>query len=112
MKNKLQTAALLAVLALPFGCATLLPEPTAQDVPSATRLWPGVKLADLQMGKSLYVAHCAECHSLHAPGELTDEKWPKVMEKMGHKAKIDEKTQDTILAYLEAFDRDAPKPAH
>ncbi len=52
MKNHLKTAALLALLALPFGCATLLPEPMAQDAVRSNALWPGIQLSDLQRGRS------------------------------------------------------------
>lgn len=103
MKRKLQIAVVAAVLALPFGCATLLPEPTAQDAVRSNAMWPGVKLEDLREGRKLYAENCAACHNLHIPSELESAQWERIMVKMQIKAKINDGTKDTIMKYLLTF---------
>lgn len=103
MKNHLKTAALLALLALPFGCATLLPEPMAQDAVRSNALWPGIQLSDLQRGRKLYIHNCASCHELHLPSERESAQWERIMVKMQKKAKIDDATKDNIMQYLLTF---------
>lgn len=87
--------------ALSFSCASLLPIPQESDLAYASynRQKP-IQLQDLQMGRKLYMTHCAACHALHMPNELSPSGWEDMMTRMQPKAKIDDPTRDNILLYL------------
>jgi mono/diheme cytochrome c family protein len=100
MKKGLWLAA-LALVGFSLSCASLLPIPQESDLAYASYSHRApVQLKDLQMGRKLYVAHCAACHSLHLPNELAPSGWERIMEKMQVKAKIDDGTKDSILLYV------------
>ncbi len=101
--NKLILPLAAAFMTLPFACATLLPEPTAQDGARSNAIWPGVQLSDLQRGRKLYLENCASCHRLHLPSELETAQWERIMVKMQRKAKIDDLKKDSIMKYLLTF---------
>ena len=96
---------------LPFllfwGCASL-PTPTPEDIPRVTGRWPHVRLADLQLGRKLFAANCASCHTLYSPSKFSTDQWEKIMVKMQKKAKIDDAKRDSILMYLTAFSKPIP----
>lgn len=54
------------------------------------------------------VENCAACHALHLPSEYSTERWDKIMEKMQKKAKIDDRSRDSILMYIAAFSKVTP----
>jgi len=90
----------LVLLALPWACAGLLPEPRAEDLVRSNPTYPGLQLLDLRQGRSLYMRNCAGCHALHAPSQLDRLQWERTMAKMQLKAKIDDGTRDNIMKYL------------
>ncbi len=91
----------LALAGFSLSCASLLPIPQESDLVYASYYHQApVLLKDLQMGRKLYVAHCAGCHPLHLPHELPPVGWQKIMDRMQVNAKIDDGTRDTILLYL------------
>jgi mono/diheme cytochrome c family protein len=95
--------ALLALGALPLGCATTgggVPVPDSTTVSRADSQWPGTTLADLQRGRTAYVQNCAACHDLHEASEFSPDEWKSVMVKMRKKAHLDDITNDAILHYL------------
>lgn len=67
-------AALLLALA---SCAVYAPEPLPEDAGGD----PAV-LAELREGRSLYVAKCSGCHSLHAVEEFGDRDWRASVQEM------------------------------
>lgn len=105
LDKKLLTSIVLTITAIGIlvSCASMIPVPGPPDVTHASLRWPRIKLEDLQVGKKLYIANCAGCHDLHAPSEKTPDEWEEVMIRMQPKANIDDKTKDSILAYLEAL---------
>ena len=91
---------LLSVSAL-MACATYIPlTPMQSDADRIANKFPGITLADLSEGKTLYEQNCVKCHNLKTPFKVSEEEVINIMPKMAHKAKIDSKTQDLILKYI------------
>src|SRR5580692_3595564 len=102
-KNSRLSILSMTALGLLISCASTLPVPGPVDVTRASERWPHIKLEDLRAGRTLYIANCVGCHELHAPSEKSPAEWEEVMIRMQPKANIDERTKDSILAYLEAL---------
>ena len=60
----------------------------------------GVKLADLQQGRTLYVASCSGCHTLYTAETYTKTEWTTNLNKMQRKAKISDGEKALIYNYL------------
>ena len=103
MKN----LSIIALLALTIvACSPkVLTTPSQADVNRASSMFPDYTLAELNEGKSLYMAKCGTCHSLKNPLSKTVLEWKNIVPEMTKKANknkknIDPKTQDAILKYL------------
>ena len=99
-----------ALLALPLACATRLPIPTPKDEDRASKEDSQLRLADLQIGRKLYLENCTGCHPLHLPSELNAAVWEKVLGRMQSKTNLTDSQSDLILKYLAAFARDSKQP--
>lgn len=73
---------------------------TQKDADRAAVKFPGATLASLEEGQTFYKAHCGKCHGLKDANAYTEEQWNKIIPPMAKKAKIDEKTQQSITQYL------------
>jgi len=94
----------LAALALlaSAGCVSL-PHPTERDVERVQTGWPGASLASLEAGRTLYQTRCGECHQLYAPASHTAAQWAKAIPEMAERAKLSEREQALVLAFLAAM---------
>lgn len=52
-------------------------------------------------GEMAFRANCQTCHRLPKADFKTDEEWPAIVERYGARAKLDEATRSSILAYLQ-----------
>ena len=98
---------IIALLALTIvACSPkVLTTPTQADVDRGSSMFPDYTLAELNEGKSLYIAKCGTCHKVKNPQSKTVEGWKNIVPIMTKKANknkenIDPKTQDAILKYL------------
>jgi hypothetical protein len=96
-------------LSLCLACAPLLPYPTREGLLRIQAIQPNLNLNDLEVGRRLYAAHCASCHSLHLPSELTSQAWEKILPRMQNKANLGDIQGDYIMAYLTALSKDMAK---
>ena len=96
-------AAAYALLAS-IGCVAALPEPTTAQVAAARASDPELSLADLQRGRTAYIARCGNCHVLRWPGERAPEAWPLEVQRMQtqHQVRLSADEQRDILRYLRA----------
>lgn len=85
--------------ALIAGCAGA-PPPIATGV-DAQRAH--VALADLQQGRTLLVQKCGGCHHTPLPSEHVAADWPKKLDEMSDRAKLDVGQRRAIEAYLVAM---------
>jgi hypothetical protein len=83
-----------------IGCAVALPMITQDDVPQAIKRWPQTSLQELSDGRAAYVNHCSGCHSLHVPGEFSEEQWHTVLEEMKVRSRITPEQKELIFRYL------------
>lgn len=88
----------LGVLAL--GCSTVVVHPSARDARWASEKWPGTTVAELEEGRSVFVARCAGCHNLPNPGSKSPEEWGNVVGEMATGARLTAADQDLVLRYL------------
>src|ERR1017187_7169934 len=99
----------IALASIVGACVAYVPlAPSQSDMEWATRKFPGITLEELNNGKALFEQKCKKCHSLARPFRVSEADLLHVMPKMAKKAKIDVKTSDQILKYLEVM-RSAPK---
>ncbi len=104
--KKLAVIVLIAV----FAACTKLIAPTQPDADRAAQMFPGITLAELNQGKTLYEQNCGKCHGLKKPASRTEEKWRKIMPPMAKKAKIDKQKEELILKYVLTM-REAQAPS-
>ncbi len=82
------------------ACAGHVPYPSLSQRDFALRRWPDVSLESLTQGRSLYIARCSGCHTLKIPQAYPAAKWPKTLDKMAVRSKINDKEKELILRYV------------
>jgi cytochrome c5 len=87
------TAVIAAALA---GCARTAP-PAATQADAARA---GVAMAELEQGRSLYVARCSSCHLPPAPQSKTPAQWPDKIAEMRTRAHLDDDEARKVEMYL------------
>lgn len=87
-----------ALLAL--ACGGGLPNPSQTDAERGGARWPGLTLADLERGRTLYAGRCAACHQLYEPRSFSPQRWDLEVEKMSARARLSERQELEIRQYL------------
>jgi len=88
-----------------FSCASKKETGISElDVERAKVRFPEMTSEKLLNGQKLYSLHCTKCHN-YAPGRFSEKKWEHNMPEMSKLAKIDSKTESTILQYLITFSK-------
>jgi mono/diheme cytochrome c family protein len=93
----------LALIGLAIAaCSSALPQPAPEHAGRAAERWPGTTVADLDRGRSLYVASCRGCHALKLPHEIPAEQWAHEVAEMREKqaVKLSDAEADAIVRYL------------
>ncbi len=107
MKKVQQIAAVALVCA---ACsAPRLAAPTQSQADAVAGRFPGVTLAQLELGKRTYVGECQTCHKLYKPAALSESEWNEIVPEMVVKANkkagkvvVDPQQQEAIVRYLVA----------
>lgn len=94
--------------ALLVACATL-PVPTPSDAERARVSGRETTVDALAAGRSAYLARCGTCHQYYQPSEHTPGEWPKLVDDMRERSKLDDEMQARIVDYLVVLS-DAPPP--
>ena len=89
---------LLLIGALVAGCAGAPPVATGADAQRSH-----VALAELQAGRSMLVQKCGGCHLAPLPSEHARFEWPKQLDEMSDRAKLDPASRRVIEEYLVAM---------
>ena len=71
------------------------PQVTAADAERSN-----VEIAELQQGRKLLLGKCAGCHKTPMPNDHTKAEWPKMLDEMAARAKLDAMQQSLIEKYL------------
>ena len=77
------------------GCAGTAPLPDA-----ALSARSGVKVATLQQGHAVYLAHCGRCHEHILPKDVSAADWHVVTPGMAWNAGISAADEEALTAYL------------
>ncbi len=94
-------AVALLVASFAVACARVqMPRPTELHAQSAQTRWPGVTVADLDRGRSLYVARCSSCHQPVPPTHIAPAEWPGHVQEMSERAHLDASEQRLVETYL------------
>jgi cytochrome c5 len=59
--------------------------------------------AKMGNGKQVYYVKCSKCHQAKEPELYTAERWVKIVDWMGPRAKITETEKENILLYVKAL---------
>jgi mono/diheme cytochrome c family protein len=86
------------------GCSSGLPHASEAHVAALRTSDPGVSVAGLERGRTLYVERCANCHSLRDPTSLPAHAWPAEVETMrrDHSVMLEDEEARDIVRYLSA----------
>ncbi len=87
--------AVLAFAATVAGCGMSPPKATPADAQRAN-----VQLAELQDGRTLMVRKCGSCHAPPLPSEHTAGEWPRKLDEMAERSKLDPKQRYLIEQYF------------
>ena len=92
----LRVVALAGLAASTSACTRRSPpHATAVDAQRAN-----IELADLQQGRKLLLAKCAGCHATPLPNDHTAAEWPRLIDDMVERAKIDANQRALIERYM------------
>jgi mono/diheme cytochrome c family protein len=99
MKNVL---ALWFVAALVACGGSPIPRPTQADAARGSARFPGLTLAELSQGRTLYVSRCGSCHTLKPPAELTAKRWETEVGEMraNNGVQLSDAEAQAIVRYL------------
>ncbi|MFZ4618921.1 MAG: hypothetical protein ACOYNS_00065 [Bacteroidota bacterium] len=100
----------LATLAIFFGCAVALPEPTEEDLRRFRQSDSTLTLQSISDARTMYVRKCSGCHSLYLPGSFKRDQWKEIVRVMGQRAKIGPSDESMIMRYLTLYSSAAIGP--
>lgn len=104
----MRRGALVAATALLGGCLSL-PVPGPTDVDRARVSGRDTTVELLTEGRSAYLSRCGTCHQHYLPSSHPAAEWPKIVEDMRERSKLDPALQAKITDYLVIL-ADAPPP--
>jgi mono/diheme cytochrome c family protein len=102
MTHKLSLFLLSSLLS---GCTGALPAVTADTALLAQTLWPDATQAQLEQGRSMYVARCGGCHALVPPARRSPDQWRSDVSEMAPKARLSQEESLAVLRYLVTANR-------
>jgi cytochrome c5 len=76
---------------------------TPVTIPAVEKPIVNTPAVNMDNGKQVYYVKCAKCHQAKAPDLYTADRWIKIVDWMGPRAKITELEKENILAYVKAF---------
>jgi hypothetical protein len=104
--KRIQRMAVLVVVCASCS-APRLAAPTQSQADAVAGRFPGVTLAQLELGKSTYAGECQTCHKLYKPAALSESEWNEIVPEMVVKANkkagkvvVDPLQQEAIVRYL------------
>jgi len=107
---------LVIVGCIGIGCAAYpkagtVPGPVSPAlVQQAQTRWPEATEQSLVQGRDLFVERCQRCHKLPDRRAISDERWPKILEVMAPRAKLDANQHRLVLEFILA-ERNQPAVA-
>lgn len=62
--------------------------------------FPDVTAEQLARGRSLLVTRCSRCHGVPSPTAKPEARWPRIVERMGRKARLDAAGKQDVLRFV------------
>lgn len=91
----------LAITACGYPKTAAAPGPvTGTAAETAATRWPGTTPASLNTGRELFLAKCNDCHGYPDTKRIADERWPKILTRMGKKADLTPEQTETVLRFV------------
>lgn len=112
--KKTETAAAPATASAPPVSAAVKSKkgifaPEEEQVTAIQIKYPGTTLAVLNEGYAVYKgASCIECHNPKGIYKISEDKWPRIIENMGKKAKLSATQKDALTKYVFAIKATQP----
>lgn len=78
----------LFILLLIAGCKKDQVDSSACYTPTTADVTANATLAELQQGRSLYIANCGRCHGLYSPDGYSVNQWKNVLSIMTPKTSL------------------------
>jgi cytochrome c5 len=97
---------LVATAGLAAACgahpkAGTIPLPIAAPLVEQARVrWPETTEADLAEGRELFVTRCNRCHDLPDRRAYDEQRWPRILDTMGPRAKLDRRQHQLVLRFI------------
>ncbi len=92
--------AVLTSLVIAACARTQMPRPTTQQAAQAQTRFPGLTVAELDRGRSLYMARCSVCHQPVLPTRIPADEWPGHVEEMRERAHLSVGEARLVESYL------------
>jgi hypothetical protein len=71
-----------------------------QLVQQAQTQFPEATEQSLAQGRDLFVERCDRCHKLPDRRAVSEQEWPKILERMAKKAKLDDAQHKLVLQFI------------
>jgi nitrate/TMAO reductase-like tetraheme cytochrome c subunit len=72
----------------------------AERLETARQRWPDTPPEAWAQARQLYLSKCADCHSYPDLAYYEAGEWPKIMERMGRKAKVTPAEAELLLRFV------------
>jgi cytochrome c5 len=73
---------------------------TPQQAQAAQVRWPEVTPTAAARGRELFEANCNRCHGYPDVRAQSEEEWPKIVKRMGEKAKLSTEESHQVLSFI------------
>lgn len=102
MRKLVISIAVAGLTACGFPKSGPAPGPLAPDAAAAAQQrWPGTTAAQLEEGRTLFVAKCNGCHDYPDMHAIPESRWPDVVtKKMGPNAKLSPEQTTEVLHFI------------
>ena len=98
MKTKMAFKLVSGALAIGLAAACTGSAPPPATAADAARAH--ASLADLNEGRSLYLAHCGACHTPPSPSSQPVAEWPAHVDEMQTRAHLSHEQAELVKQYL------------
>ena len=69
-------------------------------VQQAQTRFPQATEQSLGQGRDLFVGNCSKCHKLPDRRAVSEQQWPKILNRMANKAKLDDAQHELVLQFI------------
>lgn len=78
-------------------------DPSDAELAAIQKTDPSMSMGKLKEGYALYTGPCTRCHGAYNINKFSLEQWPKILDHMVPKAKLNELQRDAVYKYILAI---------